>query len=208
MTRTANYRLKFWLIIIGGILLFTAIIIAMSFVLPMFGGQIIILALALLFIPGRFHKRAWGSYFEGQKLQAQGKHLEAVAKFNTFISELHARPSLKKYIWLTNWVYSKDIEVLAFNNMGVSLLWLNNLEETESALKKAIELDPESPLPYYNLSLVYHTKGEIKEAVEALAKAEALGYKRSSIKSLAELTKEATDLLASEEAAKQQQEEV
>lgn len=151
-----------------------------------------------LLIPGMIQARSWRDYLTGQRLIAQKKHLEAIVYLQRFLKMIRARPELKKLIWINARPYTRDVEVMALVNLGVCHLWLSELKKADTALKDAAKLDPESPLPYYNLALLAQAKDDFAKALEYLDQAESLGFKRSSIAKarqsiLAEAPKNQTD---------------
>lgn len=146
---------------------------------------------ALLLIPGRFQQVYWKEYFRGQQLQLKGQHAEAVQQFEDFLARLEKHPWLRHLIWFSQWFYTQNVEVMALNNMAVSALWLKDEEKAEALLTKAVKLDPDSPLPYYNLAVMHYALGNEASGAKNLTKAEVLGYKQSSLRSLAKLAKDA-----------------
>jgi tetratricopeptide (TPR) repeat protein len=191
MNRTVKHGIQFTFMIIFGLSGVIALGITLAYLFPQSTGALLILGGLALFLPGRILNHYWKDYFEGQKLQARGKHLEALIRFERFLRALRARPVLKRLIWLTEWIYTRSAEVMALTNMGVCYVRLKNLEEAEKHLDQAAQLDPLSPLPHFNLSVVHHARGNEEQAAEHMAKATELGYRRSSIKRLAQAVKDA-----------------
>ncbi len=144
---------------------------------------------ALLLIPGRLQQVYWKEYFRGQQLQLKGQHAEAMQQFEGFLARLEKHPWLRHLIWFSQWFYTRNVEVMALNNMGVSALWLQDEEKAEALLNKAAKLDPDSPLPYYNLAVMHYALGDEAGGAKNLTKAKALGYKQSSLVSLAKLAR-------------------
>ncbi|MGH8583591.1 MAG: hypothetical protein ACREWG_12575 [Gammaproteobacteria bacterium] len=145
---------------------------------------------ALLLIPGRLQQIYWKEYFRGQRLQLKGQHAEAMQQFEGFLARLEKHPGLRHLIWFSQWFYTQNVEVMALNNMGVSALWLEDEEKAEALLNKAAKLDPDSPLPYYNLAVMHYALGDEASGAKYLTKAKALGYKESSLRSLAKLARD------------------
>jgi Tfp pilus assembly protein PilF len=181
MNRTTKNKLFYALMV--GVLLVVLLASAFSIMYAFPGNALLIAgALILIFIiPGRIQSYYWYEYFEGQSLQSKGKPLEALVHFEKFLKIIRERPGLKRLIWLSGVSYTRNIEVLTLNNMAICYLSSQNLEKAERALQEAIQLDPDSPLPYYNLSLVYQEQGRGELATNNLEKAKVLGYRRASI---------------------------
>ncbi|MGH8610495.1 MAG: hypothetical protein ACREYF_00215 [Gammaproteobacteria bacterium] len=193
MNRTTKNKIK------QGVLYLSAAGIAAG-LFYMSGGSFylfLVLIFALL-LPGMIQARFWRDYLTGQSLIAQKKHLEAIVYLQRFLKTIRARPELKKLIWINARPYTRDVEVMTLVNLGVCHLWLNQLKKADTALMEAAKLDPESPLPYYNLALLSQAKDDFAKALEYLDQAESLGFKRSSIAQarlsiLAEAPKDQTD---------------
>lgn len=162
-------------------------VIAFAF-LYMSGGSFWLFFVIAFFVllPGRLQSHYWKDYYDGQQLLHKRKHLEAIVRFQRFLEFIKRRPELKKLVWVTPLIYTRDVEVMALANLGVCHLWLGELDEAEKCLNSAAKIDPESPLPYFNLALVYQTKDNEARASENLDKAEELGFRRSRIKKVRE----------------------
>jgi tetratricopeptide (TPR) repeat protein len=187
MTRTSKYRILYYLTFIITLLVLISMLWGMAQAFPDSAAGLVLATFVVGLIPGRIQRKLWVDYFEGQQFQSKGKHLEALQHFEKFVKAIRKTPGLKRWIWLSNWIYTQDVEVMALNNMGVSYLWLNKYDKAEETLQKAHELDPGSPLPYYNLSVTHFARGDQKNAVEYMEKARQQGYRRSSIKKLEEM---------------------
>ncbi len=190
--RTLRNRILYYLalavvmVLVGGV----GLLIVQSY--PHSQIYVIAVAVLLLLIPGRLQQYYWKDYFLGQKLQLKRQHAEALASFERFLASIRERPALRRLIWFSQWYYSSNVEVLALNNMGVSAMWLQEAKKAETWLNAAAELDPESPLPYFNLAVLHYARGDDAEGAKNLNKADTLGYKRVSVRGLAKLTREMT----------------
>lgn len=176
MTRTTKYRLTKALAIVGISMVGLALLYMSGFSFWLF-----IFLVMLLASPALIQARSWRDYMRGQHLLAKKKHLEAIVFFERFLEKIRRRPELKKLIWLNASPYTRDVEVMALVNLGVCRLQTNELKKAEAAFTAARELDPDSPLPYYNLALTSQARDKEEQAREHLDKAEALGFKRTSI---------------------------
>jgi tetratricopeptide (TPR) repeat protein len=73
----------------------------------------------------------------------------------------------------------KNIErfiAIAHHNMGVVQAQKNNLDEARKQFLKALEIDDEYAIAYFNLAVVYKKLGDMVKAKEYYSKAKALGY--------------------------------
>ncbi len=126
-------------------------------------GNIILPVLAFLIIlagcAGLEGKKSATSYFEeGALLVKKGKYDEAIKKYN---KGLRIEPrSAVGYNYL-GMAYGFKYEQLR------SLDWRENEIE---AFKKAVELDPNYFLPYWNLGQTYYEMGNFKEAARYFKK--------------------------------------
>ena len=193
MTRTTKHRIFYYLTFIVALLVLSSTLWALTQAFPESLGGIVAAYLILGLVPSRIQRRLWSDFFEGQHFQSKGKHIEALQHFEKFLKAIRKTPRLKRWIWLSNWVYTQNVEVMTLNNMGVSYLWLNKYDKAEGSLQTARELDPESPLPYYNLSVLHFARGNQKNATECMEKAKQLGYRRSSIKRLEDMANPPSD---------------
>jgi tetratricopeptide (TPR) repeat protein len=73
----------------------------------------------------------------------------------------------------------KDVEsfvAVATHNLGIIHAGRHEFDKAEKLLLKAIALNPDYAMAYYNLAVVYKNLGDIPQAKEFLAKAKSLGY--------------------------------
>jgi len=187
MTRTTKNRILYYLTFAIALLIVSGVLIGLVQQFPGSAGGIIAAFVILGFVPGRVQRRLWDDFYEGQHLQSKGKHAEALRYFEKFLKAIRKNPGLKRWVWLGKWIYTSNAEVMILNNMAVSYLWLHSYSKAEESLQAARELDPESPLPYYNLSVLHFARGDQANATEYMEKARKLGYRRSSIKQLEEM---------------------
>lgn len=61
----------------------------------------------------------------------------------------------------------------AWRTLGVASLQAKNLDRAEAAFRKALELEPDSPVAMYNVGVVFAVRGDADQAFEWLAKAKA-----------------------------------
>jgi len=95
------------------------------------------------------------TFEEGVALSNQGKHNEAIAKFQEGI---------------TNNANCAD----CYNNIGYSYMQLKDLDKAEQAYKKATEVRPNDAAAYNGLANVYNAQKKFTEAQAASAKATEL----------------------------------
>lgn len=194
LNRTTRNRILYVLVLAAVVAVVAGVGLLIVQRFPQSQIYVIVTAFILLLIPGRMQQFYWKDYFAGQKLQLKGQHGEALARFERFLAALHERPALRHLIWFSQWFYSRNVEVLALNNMSVSAMWLQQADKAETWLNSAVKLDPESPLPYFNLAVLHYAGGDDAQGAKNLTKAETLGYKRASIRGLAALARDTSKL--------------
>ena len=91
-------------------------------------------------------------FAEGAALTNEGKHDEAIAKFNAVIAEV-----------------PKCFD--CYNNLGTIYARKQEWDKAEEAFKKAIEFNPDGVEAYNGLATVYNAQGKIKEAQAMSAEA-------------------------------------
>ena len=179
MNRTIVFKLLYAVVILVGV----GIVVTARRLLGLPTVWLIVVAL-LLFVPGRVQGYYWRDFFRGRRLLANGRADESIPYFQSFLQTLRDHPRLKRLIWLSWGMYSRDIEVMTLNNVGAARLCLGNLDAAEADLHAAIALDPAAPLPYVNMGRLRQARVQEAEANVLFVKARALGYKGSVVDKL------------------------
>ena len=73
-------------------------------------------------------------------------------------------------------MYTRDIEAMTRTNLGVAHMYLGDVRTAEQHLRAAMQLDVESPLPWYNLGIINTVRGDGDTAAEAFKRARRFGY--------------------------------
>jgi tetratricopeptide (TPR) repeat protein len=175
VSRTAWYKaFYFGLIIVASVALFAAY---MRLKPPL---PVVLLVLVALLAPSRVQGWYWRDFFRGRRLLAAGDGQSAAVHFERFMEQLRLRPGLRRLIWLNAAIYTRDAEAMTLNNLGAARLQLGDLPGAQSAFEDARRLDPQSPLPLYNLALLAQVEGRDEEAAQLLALARRMGYSRAT----------------------------
>ena len=95
------------------------------------------------------------AFADGVALSNDGKHDEAVAKFNEVIA-----------------VAPKCVE--CYNNIGTVYTRKQDYAQAEAAFKKALEINPQSADAYNGLATVYNAQKKFDQAAEASAQAQKI----------------------------------
>lgn len=157
-------------------------------------NPLVLLASSIVFfIPGRICGIVWREFFSGRKLLTLGRPLDAEKHFERFLMDVRSNPWKKKMIALSWGIYTSDIEVMTLNNLGVICLETGRFAEATAYFEQAIALDPEAPLPYYNLALIAVANNDVDLAEKHLKRSLELGFHGSSRD---DLIRKAGELLA------------
>jgi len=96
------------------------------------------------------------AFSDGVKLSNEGKHDEAIAKFNEVIAGA-----------------PKCVE--CYNNIGTIYTRKQDYAQAEAAFKKALEVNPQSADAYNGLATVYNAQKKFDQAAEMSAQAQKIG---------------------------------
>ena len=110
MTRTTLYKCTYFAYFVGVGLLFYWATKYFKVSAVMFVGLML-----LLFLPGRVLGYFWRDLMRGLRLLNAGQYEESKRHSAAFLDQVHARPWLKRLIWLGTSSYSRDPESMAFN---------------------------------------------------------------------------------------------
>ncbi len=174
MPRTARFKIIYLvqLLALGGAAA------AMLFVTPeRRRGAVVILLAVLLFLPGRIQGVMLRGHFRGRRLADQGRFEESIRESEAFLAIVEREPWRKRAIWLGGAAYSRDVEAMTLNNVGIAALHLGELEKASRSFERAIALDPEYPVPQFNLAVLASVRGNEQEARHRFANAVRLGYR-------------------------------
>lgn len=171
MTRTARYRLVYFLTVSGGVLILLGAIGYFHFSLSAL-AVVVILSL----VPGRILGFFWRDLLRGLRLLNARRYEESKRSSEQFLAVVRGRPWIKHLVWLGSSSYSRDPEVLALNNLGAAEIGLGEMVAGRQHLYRAIELDGLCPLPFYNLGVLSSRAGDSEEAARFFLEARRLGY--------------------------------
>ncbi len=188
MSRTSKYKLLYVLALIALSGLAVWAILASGKSPVVIAGVVLV-----LIVPGRICGVYWREFFKGRNLMTHGRFLEAEPYFERFLAKLRDRPWLKRLIIFSWGMYTRDIEVMTLNNLGVISIEQGKFEDARELLDRAVSLDPQAPLPYFNLALIAAADNREDLAKELLGKAEERGFTGSSVD---QLIRQAGELLA------------
>ncbi len=176
MTRTARFKLIYLASLVACGILVGAII----FLTPQANRTAVMILLAVvLLLPGRIQGWIFREHFRGRRLADLGQYEESMRESERFLARVAREPWRKRAVWLGGIAYSRDIEAMTFNNVGIAALHLGELDKAEASFRSALALDPEYPIPHVNLAILASVRGEASGAGLELDQAERLGYSAS-----------------------------
>lgn len=179
-------RLKRLYFFAVGLLTFLAVGLASltgNLLLPLF------LLVLVMVLPGRLQAVFYRDLFTARRLQAEGRNEESIVHTGRFLETIRERPALKRLLILSSF-YTVDVEAMALNNLGAAQLQLGRWDEADAALRKALELDPEYPIPWFNLAVLAAARGDEEAARRLHADAESLGYRGTRFDKLVRMGQE------------------
>ncbi len=159
MSRTATRKVLYLALLVGVAAIALVVLNALHYRL----GAVLAVALVLL-LPGRVQGHYWRQFFRARDLVVQRRYREAEALFDQFLARVQREPWLKRLIWMNYGVYTRDVEAITLNNLGVCALEEGRFEAAETQLNKAVARDHQNPLPYYNLAIVHQALGRVDAA--------------------------------------------
>ncbi|MBO3443890.1 tetratricopeptide repeat protein [Clostridium sp. CCUG 7971] len=95
----------------------------------------------ILLIPGRVQGYYYRNHFKGRKLLNKKDYMKSIKYSKEFIEDIRLNNWKKKLIFLSWGIYSKDIEAMTLNNLGVAYLELGDLKVANEYFNEAIEID-------------------------------------------------------------------
>lgn len=172
MTRTARYKRAY----VFTLAALSALVLAAAFFtrrpVPVLAGA------ALVFlVPGRLQGWLWRDFFRGRRLLSLGRPEEAIVLFERFLETLKLHPGRRRAIWLAGSAYTRDVEAMTWNNLGVARMLLERYDEAEANFHEALRLDGLYPLPHAGLADVAMRRDRAEEARRHGEQAVALGYR-------------------------------
>jgi tetratricopeptide (TPR) repeat protein len=174
MSRTAKRKVLYVALLVVVLSIAVLVLNAFDYKLGAFLGVTLVLLL-----PGRVQGHYWRQFFRARDLVTQRRYREAEPVFEQFLERVQRQPRLKWLIWMNYGVFTRDVEAMTLNNLGVCALEEGRFGAAEKHLNKAAALDPANPLPYYNLAIVQQALGRGEAAQREWLRSQELGYRRT-----------------------------
>lgn len=138
-------------------------------------GTVFIVAL-VFFIPGRISSAFLKDLYRCRRHFDQQHYEEAIDCGRRFLRTLKAEPWRGKLIYLTWSLYTWNVEAMARNNIGASLMMLGRFEAARRELQAALAVDAGYALPYANLAAMAAAEGDREESARLVEMARRNGY--------------------------------
>lgn len=176
MTRTRRYK-------VGYLAALAMVGVAACFAIVVLGGGMtaVVIVAVLLLVPGRLNGIFYRDLFRGRRLLDVGQSEASIPYTSRFLDQIRRHPGRKRLLWLAWSVYTPDAEAMALNNLGAAHLRTGDFAAAADALRSAIAVDPQYPIPYYNLAIERAVAHDHSEAARLAAEAERLGFRRTRI---------------------------
>ena len=171
MTRPAKSRIRYCIAIIALLALGFSVLRQFEF-----SPNALVIVVLCLVLPGRFASFFWRDFYAGLELMQRRDYPNARINLERFVHRIRQQRWMKKLIYCKWGIYTWDIEAMALNNLGSTLLQLTDPAGAESHFVAALNLDSGFPLPYANLAIVHFARGNADEAVRYLDRSRVLGY--------------------------------
>jgi tetratricopeptide (TPR) repeat protein len=153
--------------------------------------QVILPIIPVIFlIPGRIQGYYYKNFFKARRLLVERDYQGSIRYNELFLDDISAHKWIKKLIWLSWGMFSKDIEAMTLNNLGSSYLYLGNFAIAESYFNEATRLDGLYPIPYYNLSILSYIQGNSKKSEELHERAVELGFKQTTFDKVIQISQQ------------------
>ncbi len=180
MSRTLKYKIAYPILIVAavGIIAVVVHLLNLHWLLTLF-----LLGLVLI-VPGRVGGYFLKDLFLARKLIADEKPEEAIEASDRMLATLKREPWRQRFMYCFYNFYTWDARALLTNNMGACQLMMGQLDQGEKTLKAAIKLDEKNPMPYYNLAIVEHVRGNAEEGERLFSIARDYGYTASNTEQL------------------------
>lgn len=144
---------------------------------PTPGGVAAVGALiAALLIPGIVGRLLLGDLLASRAHHARAHYMEALGAARRFLDELKRRPWIRHAIWTQFGVYTLSVEAMALNNAGAALLEMLRFDEARGQFLRARDIDPNYPIPVFNLAVIAKLIGDPQESESLAREAARLGF--------------------------------
>jgi len=173
MTRIQQSK-TFLSVLIGGGALFVG---ANFYFLGIMKGFAALLAIQLFVIwHNRKQKENLKTFNVARKLHKQGRYNEAINMFLIYLKEVKDSPDKEKTTLLNFGVYTHSTVAMSYNNIGAGCIEMGQYVKAEESLQRAVEVDGDYSIPYYNLAIIATINGEDELVNRYMTKLSALGY--------------------------------
>lgn len=176
MTRIQQSKTFLLVIFVG----FIAFVGANFYFLGPVKGLASVFAIQLFIIwNNRKQKKNLKTFNVARKLQRLKRYDEAITMFLTYLKEVKDHPEKEKTTLLNFGVYTHSTVAMSYNNIGACCIEMGYFSKAVESLQRAVEVDADYAIPYYNLSIIATLRGEDELVSRYIEKLYSLGYKVS-----------------------------
>jgi tetratricopeptide (TPR) repeat protein len=149
----------------------------------------VITLIMIFFVPSMIQGFFWNNFFLGRRYLKNGLWKKSIDQFLLFIKELNDKPMLK-YFNAIRWpIYTASVEAMAWSNIGLAYINIFDFDEAARCFNKALSLDSDYPVPYFNLAIIALINKKESEAEKLWKKSQELGYSKEKFSNLKEFAK-------------------
>lgn len=145
--------------------------------------QLLIIAVAFL-IPGRLVQYYWRDFFKGRKNLEKRNFDKAIQRFELFLKDVEDSPWIKWLMFFSYGLYSFKVEAVAMAYLGKCNIHKRDLEQAESFLNKALQVDAKYPVAFFNLAVIYVLRNDEAAARRYFDMARENGYPKMKFENL------------------------
>ncbi len=169
INRTQQYKTFYlavivWAIIVGAI------------VHQLVGTVGIVIIAAVMLVPGRVGAYFLRDLFLSRRFVVSKQYEKAITSSQRYLRSLERQPWRQHFIYCFFAIYTWKTGAMAFNNLGAAEMERGRLEDAEKHFARALSIDQEYPIPYYNLAILAAAQEDYERSENMANKARLLGY--------------------------------
>lgn len=125
----------------------------------------------------RKQKEHLKDFNNGRKLMKKGRYNEAISQFLFYLKYIKDHPEKEKTTVLNFGLYTHSSVAMAYNNIGACCIELGYYKKAMESLERAIEVDTDYAIPYYNMAIVASVWKDDERVNHCVERMTSLGYK-------------------------------
>ncbi|MBN2899143.1 MAG: tetratricopeptide repeat protein [Clostridia bacterium] len=173
MTRIQQSKLFITVVVVASVVFVGVSFYYLGLVKSLLG---ILLIQAFIIFNNRKQKKNMQTFMVARKLYDKGRYEEAITMFLKYLKEVKEEPDKEKTTLLNFGMYTQSSVAMSYNNIGASCIEMGYFQKAVESLERAIEVDSDYAIPYYNLAIIAMIRGEDELVNRYMSKLDALGY--------------------------------